>query len=404
MIDSTSERRPVRSRPGRKVVLMAFALIASMQAAHGMTLSWEERPLPGPEIRFEQVASSGSVLLARAVAIDDPIGPGLLFTSSDGLDWTPIDPGLAGRSIDAIGYALDRFVVVLDGGRLLLGSGDATSWSSQPPPFNEFLDVESVIEHDGEVWMLAQWFTDLPRAGLISSADFATWARVYVTTFEGITFVPGLSGLAAGGDVFATTSTAPPPSVSVGAAFTISSDGPDWLAPGGAGPVVRSGGVAWNGSVFIAAAAEPFDGSSAPLRLVRRTPDGDTELVEQPDRVGRFRSLRGGPEGLILQRLDDDANELLTSLDGTEWSMEPTVPTGSFRDFVRWQDGWVGVGTTSIRGIPPPAIAVPALTSIGLMFLAFGLVIAGAVAVRRAPDRRPRSRATSPSGSSGPGG
>lgn len=404
MIDCSSEHRPNRSFPRMAASLMSVALIACVQAVHGMELTWEERPLPRPDVRFEQVVSSGSLLLARAVVIDDPIGPGLLFTSDNGLDWTPIDPGLAGRSIDAIGYALDRFVVVLDGGQLLLGSGDAGSWFTRPAPDEEFLDVNHVIEHGGRVWVLARWRTGMPRAGLLSIADFETWTPAYLTTFDGVTFVPGLSGLAAAGGVFATTRTDPPPSVPFGAALTITSDGSDWLVSGGVGPLVHSGGVAWNGSAFLAVAAGPFDGSSAPLRLVRRTPNGETDIVKQPEWVGRFRSFRGGPDGLIVQRLDDEANELLTSSDGTKWSMEPTVPTGSFRDFIRWQDGWVGVGTTAIRGVPQQATPVPTLAPFGLMLLAFVLVITSSVATRRPPDRRPRSRPTSPSGSSGPGG
>ena len=107
--------------------LLALMLFASMQAAHGAALIWQERPLPQPGVRFEQVASSGTKLLARAREIDVPSGPGLLYASDDGLDWTPIDPGLAGRGIDAIGFALETFIVVLDDGQLLVSGDDAVS-------------------------------------------------------------------------------------------------------------------------------------------------------------------------------------------------------------------------------------------------------------------------------------
>src|SRR6056297_2070887 len=100
----------------------ALVLLAATTVAHGTALIWQERPLPDPDVRFVQVVSSGTKLLAHAYRPDDPFGPGLLFSSDDGLDWTPIDPGLAGQSIDAIGFVLDHFVVVKDDGELLLGN------------------------------------------------------------------------------------------------------------------------------------------------------------------------------------------------------------------------------------------------------------------------------------------
>ena len=405
MIRSSMLRCPASPLGRLTAVLVAIVLLASATMAHGTALIWQERPLPNPDVRFLQVASSGTTLLARAHDPDDPFGPGLLFTSDDGLDWAPIDPGLAGRSIDAIGFALERFIVVLDDGQLLLSADNAASWSAVPGPENQRLVVRALLEYDGRVWLLARWrrvnSIGIDAVGLLSSGDFSEWSLAYRTEFPSPVFVASPSGLAAGGNAFASTVTAPPPTVPTLTQFALSSDGDDWLdlAPGR--PNAHSQGVVWNGSAFLALAAPPSDGGAAPLRLARRTPDGSFDIVEVPAQVGSFRTLRGGPDGLILQRSASPFNRLLTSPGGNDWTEQPTVPTGTFRDFARWKSGWVGVGTTTIRGVPQQALAVPTLPLGGLTVLAIVLALAGAIAAaRQVSPRRP----TSPSGSSAPGG
>lgn len=389
--------------------LTAVVLLASITIAHGTALIWQERLLPDSDIRFLQVVSSGTKLLARASDVDEPFGPGLLFSSDDGLDWTPIDPGLAGRGIDAIGFALDHFVVVVDDGELLLSNDDAASWSTRPAAVDLSASIRGVVEHQGRVWLLATWRFGPLAAELISSADFLHWAAEYSSDAIGVLFDPILGGLTAGEGTLALTKMSPPPALTTGAALAMSADGPDWLSFGEsnppAGPPVSPGGLAWNGSAFLALAAPPLNGSATPLQIVQRTPDGNSDVVEYPDQVGRFRNLRGGPDGLVLQQLDDDARRLWTSRDGIDWFQEPVVPTGTFFDFVRWQGGWVGVGTTTIRGVPQQALPVPTLPLGGLIVLAMGMALAGAVAAaRRVAPRRARRRPTSPSGSSAPGG
>ena len=387
----------------------ALVLLAATTVAHGTALTWQERPLPDPDVRFLQVASSGTTLLARAHDPDDPFGPGLLFTSDDGLDWAPIDPGLAGRGIDAIGFALDHFVVITNDGELLLSGDDAVSWSTRPATVDPSASIQGVVEHEGRLWLLARWRFGPAAAELVSSADFIEWTSEYSSEAIGVLFDPILGNLTAGDGALALTKKAPPPALTTGAVLAMSSDGPDWLSFSDsnppAGPPVSPDGIAWNGSAFIALAAPPLDGSPTPLQIVQRTPDGNSDVFEHPDRVGRFRTLRGGPDGLLVQQLDDDARRLWTSRDGTDWFEEPIVPSGTFLDFARWKGGWVGVGTTTIRGVPQQALPVPALPLGGLIVLALGMALAGAVAAaRQVATQRARCRPTSPSGSSAPGG
>ncbi|NKI35507.1 hypothetical protein HFP89_10045 [Wenzhouxiangella sp. XN79A] len=380
---------------------MAIVLLASATIAHGTALIWQERPLPTPDVQFLQVASSGTMLLARGFDIDEPFGPGLLFISDNGLDWTPIDPGLAGRSVDAIGFALDHFVVITEDGELLLGNDDAASWSTRPAAVDPSASIRGVVEHERRVWMLATWRFGPAAAELVSSADFIDWTTEYSSEAIGVLFDPILGNLTAGDGALALTKMSPPPAVTTGAALALSSDGPDWLSFSSnnppAGPPVSPGGLAWNGSAFVGLAAPPLDGSPTPLQIVQRTPDGNSDVFEYPDRVGKFRTLHGGPDGLVVQQLDDDAHRLWTSRDGTDWFEESVVPSGTFRGFARWKGGWVGVGTTTIRGVPRQALPIPTLPLGGLTVLAIVLALAGSVAVAR---RRP----TSPSGSSTPGG
>ena len=362
--------------------LMLVLALAASQTAHGAALFWDESPLPLRDIEFVQVASSGATLLASARSVDEPSSPTMLFTSNDGLDWTLIDPGLAGRAIDAVGFALDRFVVVLNDGHLLVGD-DAASWSALPGPVDRRLKEISLLEHSGRIWLLARWdLGDLATVGLISSADFAEWTVEYSTESSG-TFVPSLRGLAAGGGTFAATWFPPPPTGPT-LRLTVALNEDDWLFASPRGPAVASRQVVWNGSAFMAIASQ--NGSSTALGLVRGTPDGVFDFVVRPGHVGRFSSLRGGPDGLILQQ-SGGANRLLTSSNGIEWFAQPAIPTGTFRDFVRWQGGWVGVGTTTIRGLPAQARPVPALSLSGLITVSLGLVLAGAFAVIRNGSR-----------------
>jgi hypothetical protein len=389
--------------------LTAVVLLASTTVAHATALIWQERPLPDPDVRFLQVVSSGTTLLARAYDPDDPFGPGLLFTSDTGLDWAPIDPGLADRGIDAIGFALDHFVVITDDGELLLSGDDAASWSARPAAVDPSARILGVVEYESRLWLLAKVNFEAIAAKLISSADFIEWTTEYSSEATGVLFDPILGNLTAGNGALALTKMAPAPALTIGAVLAMSSDGPDWLSFGGsnppAGPPVSPGGIAWNGSAFIALAAPPLDGSPTPLQIVQRTPDGNSDVFEYPDRVGKFRTLHGGPDGLLVQQLDDDTRRLWTSLDGGDWFEEPIVPSGTFRDFARWKGGWVGVGTTTIRGVPQQALPVPTLPLGGLIVLAIGFALAGTfAAARRVATQRVRRRPTSPSGSSTPGG
>ena len=404
MIRSSMLRCPASPFGGVAAVLTAIVLLASATIANGTALIWQERPLPDPDVRFLQVASSGTTLLAHADRPDDPFGPGLLFSSDDGLDWTPIDPGLTGRSIDAIGFVLDHFVVITEDGELLLSNDDAASWSTRPAAVDPSANIRGVVEQENRVWMLATWRFGPIAAELVSSADFVEWTTEYSSEATGVLFDPILGNLTAGDGALALTKKAPPPAVTTGAVLALSSDGPDWLSFSDsnppAGPPVSPGGLAWNGSAFVGLAAPPLDGSPTPLQIVQRTPDGNSDVFEYPDRVGKFRTLHGGPDGLVVQQLDDDAHRLWTSRDGGDWFEEPIGPIGTFFDFARWKGGWVGVGTTTIRGVPRQALAVPTLPLGGLTVLAIVLALAGAAAAaRQVAPRRP----TSPSGSSAPG-
>lgn len=326
-----------------------FVLVDTAGYVYGSTdgASWSQQQLslPGSVVDFRAVTFGAGVF----VAVGYSAGPSpLLFSSSDGLTWTPRAQDLTGfpsTRLVAVHYGGGRFVTIGEGGELLTSS-DGVSWTlAYPRPVLSSVVFPSCLAYgNGEYVMGAyrnfgssvdgiSWVT---TTGPTSTTSIAFAGGTFVTTSGNRITVktPTRNWTVVGPEIFLNANSAAwgdgrfVLTGESGNAWA-TSDGEQWRSSSGGGN--GFGRVAFGNGLFVAARSSP-SGVHTSTDGTTWTHRAGTDYVYSATYArGRF---WGGGFGYVS-----------SSADGVAWTRQNVPITKAFLGFADGNGRLVGVGS-----------------------------------------------------------
>ncbi|MCB1768490.1 MAG: hypothetical protein KDJ31_02130, partial [Candidatus Competibacteraceae bacterium] len=240
------------------------------------------------------------------------VGRGVILTSPDGVTWTPHDSGVFETYDTGITWGNDQFLVVTQGGAILISS-NGVAWTRIDEPVSRSLS--------GITWSGSQ-FVAVGTGTILTSPDGAQWTLREAGTPHLI------SSVAWGNGQFV--------AISINKILT-SPDGITWTTRDSGVSVppplfgsVELRGVTWGDGRFVAVG----EGDT-----ILTSPDGLTWTIQE-SKVGipgssRLESVAWGNGQFVAV---GDGGAILTSPDGVTWTRRETETSASFAH-IAWGNG-----------------------------------------------------------------
>lgn len=362
--------------------LGSLALMAVSPAGLALSFQWQENALPDSEMELFGVAASPDRLLALGRIGTSPDSEPVAATSTDGLDWQIVDIGLAGRFGVDILHTDDGFIISLEDGSLRIGDLGDGGWNETTPPDEFRLQSPQLVEHEGRLLLFGRSESLANTSQIIATEDFASWETLYESL--AVTSTTALANPVSTGSTMAMRVLPGPPSIPLNNLW-FSTDGSNWEDFDGSGLAYLISALTARGAVLHAVAISPSGSDQSLQTLSRGSADADWQRIIHPElQIDSPGPIGGGAPGLVLRAIVDDQQALLTSIDGSSWTLQAFTPSGGIADFVAWRGGWVAVGETAVRGQPQGSVPVPAFSAGGLALLMLGLLLLGRLSLRRA--------------------
>lgn len=358
---------------------LAWALIVP-SPVHAQQFDWQEFVLP-EDVELTAIAASPNRLIAVGYIGDLENGPGVIYTSTDGFGWQPIDIGADEIRFTSIAYIENRWLIARDDGNLQT-SADGLNWNTITIPDDLKSVWNSIVSLGDELLLIGN--SDLaelpgPLTRVLATSDLTNWEVKFESPggFGGI-YLFGVvsSGQRLTGLFYPTV---------IGSPFiylTSSDDGTNWFGYGEQG--VQGIDLAWDGRRFLTLRAVNPDAPSIGELLT----DDTWQFTNYPD-VASFNYnviAASGPNLIIRSRFE--SAPLITSPDGGRtWFVQETVDLtagGRAVSFVKWQSRWIGVGQSIISGTLELPRSVSVLSGWSWLVLVGLMLVASIIALRRA--------------------
>ena len=361
--------------------VVAFLFLASIFAfgnqIQAQVFDWQEG-LELPEEAFlRDVAASPDRLIATGFQQTPGLFRSVAFTSIDGRTWEEISLVSDNVRIDEINFVKNTWLAARGDGNLQ-SSADGVEWTEIELPEDLQLVGNSIVELGEEVLVIGNG----PRAArVIASSDLVNWQmRFDNASRPPPLFGPVLDRVASSGEFLIALAPDQPPSVPIVDRIWSSDDGSEWISSDS-----FAFDIAWTGERFKAIWLWEPALDSNPLGELSL--DGTWQFPEFTAAAEeRFRTIDADGSNMIMGSLFDRV-EIIASANGgqswTEQDVDDLQNLGAITEFVRWKNGWVGIGNSIIFGTPPEPQAVPAVSGWTVQVLGLLLVLIAFVGLRR---------------------
>lgn len=361
--------------------VFAFQLLASIlvfsNQAEAQVFEWQEFVL-SEDTYLTNIAASPERLIAIGYIGTPEFGNGIAYTSEDGIEWEILDIGSGDVQLAEVVFFRNRWMVSSADG-LLHTSSDGLNWSTIDIPEPLRLRWNSIVELNDEIVLIGNGGVLIPdpSARVIASTDLENWQLRYESSI-GPLGGPLIVKAASSGQLLVGLGLFPAPVINLSFVSLTSSDGSNWVSSN-----FRLEDVVWNRDRFMGIWLwEP------PLNPIAEfIPDGEWQFPDFSEAAEiQYQTLGADSSNLILSGTEGPA-QLIASADGGQtWAVQDInglQTRGFVPEFVRWQNGWVGVGESIIFGTPPEPQTVPALSGWAVQVLGLLLVLIAFVALRR---------------------
>ena len=246
-------------------------------------------------------------------------GDALIFSSPDGITWTPGESGAAG-GLTGIAYGKGTFVAVgyerTGSSSLILTSPDGTTWTSRTLGTTATLGR---IAYGNNTFVAVSWFDNV--GVILTSPDGTTWTR------RSLDATPGIRDIAYGRNIFVVTA--------ANGTILTSPDGIKWTRRNNAAP--GAGSVAYGNNTFVAVGGGILTSPDG-VKWTKRVSRTDATLCKVAYGGNSFVAVGSEPAS------PGNAGILLTSPDGVTWTRKALSQTGGLVGVTYGKGSFITVG------------------------------------------------------------